>query len=306
MYGYIFLAPWILGFLIFVAGPMLAAVVLSFTRYSIALPPEFVGIENFQRMIGACPEGSRTCVTDVLFFPSLGRTAQWAIMYVPLAIGGALMTAILLNQGLRGTNIYRTIFFLPHLTPIVASIFIWAWLLHPAYGFVNEVIWQVSFNLTGQGVVGPKWFGGTESAIPSLVLVALWGAIGGNGMLIFLAGLQGVPKELYEAAEIDGAGLWSRFLNVTVPMISPTILFNLVLGIIGALQAFANAFIATDGGPAYATWFFALHIYQNAFTFSEYGYASALAIVFFVIILILTALNFQLSKRWVHYGGEVN
>lgn len=294
--AYLFLAPWIGGFLLFVAGPMLAALYLSLNRYSVGVkPPEFIGLENFQRAF----------LADPLFWPSIGRTFTWAVAYVPLAIGGALMTAVLLNQGLRGTTIYRTIFFLPHLTPIVASIFIWTWLLHPRFGFVNEVIWQTSYNLLGYGIEGPGWFGAKEWAIPSLIIVALWGAIGGNMMLIFLAGLQGVPKELYEVAEIDGANLWQRFRNITLPMISPTVLFNLILGVIAALQAFANAFIATEGGPAYATWFFALHIYSNAFQFSEMGYACALAMIFFIVIVGLTYLNFRLSRHWVHYGAEV-
>ncbi|TAK25509.1 MAG: sugar ABC transporter permease [Chloroflexota bacterium] len=294
--AYVFLAPWIIGFAVFVAGPMIAAIYLSLNSYSITKPPVFIGIDNFTRMF----------TVDPLFWPSLGRTAIWAGSYVPLAIIGSLMTAVLLNQGMKGTTIYRTIFFLPHLTPIVASIFIWTWLLHPRFGFVNEMIWQVTYNLTGTGVEGPGWFGSTDWAIPSLILVALWGAIGGNGMLIFLAGLQGVSKELYEVAEIDGANIIQRFWNITLPMISPTLLFNLVLGLIGALQSFANAFIATEGGPAYATWFFALHIYANAFSYGEYGYASALALFFFLIVVGLTYANFRFSTRWVHYGGEVN
>lgn len=284
-----FLLPWIIGLIVFVAGPMIASFWLSLNKYNIVEPPEFIGFENFRRAF----------TEDPLFWPSLGRTFVWAILYVPLAIGGALMTATLLNQGLRLTNIYRTIFFLPHLTPIVASIFIWTWLLQPQFGFVNEVIWQLF------KIEGPGWFGSKEWAIPALVLVALWGAIGGNMMLIFLAGLQGVPKDLYEVAALDGANLWQRFWNITLPMISPTVFFNLVLGIIGALQAFSNAFIATGGGPAYATWLFALHIYQNAFDFGQMGYASALAVFFFVILVTLTFLNFKLSQRWVYYAGEV-
>ncbi len=289
MYGYLFLLPWIIGFVVFVVIPMLATVFLSLTTYSIVKPPIFIGLENF---VNAFTE-------DSLFWPSMGRTFQWAILFVPLAIGGALMTAVLLNQGLRFTNIYRTIFFLPHLTPIVASLYIWTWLLQPQFGFVNELLWQ-AFR-----VQGPGWFGSKEWAMPSLILVALWGAIGGNMMMIFLAGLQGVPKELYEVAAIDGANLWQRFWNITLPMISPVLFFNLVLGIIGALQTFTNAFVATDGGPAYATWFFALHIYQKAFAFSEMGYASALALIFFVVLVAFTYINFKMSAHWVYYAGEV-
>ncbi len=289
IFGYLFLLPWIIGLVVFIVLPMLATVFLSLTTYSIVKPPVFTGLDNFIRAF----------TQDVLFWPSMGRTFQWAILFVPLAIGGAMMTAVLLNQGLTFTNIYRTIFFLPHLTPIVASMYIWTWLLQPQFGFVNELLWQVF------QVQGPGWFASKDWAMPSLILVALWGAIGGNMMLIFLAGLQGVPKELYEVAAIDGANLWQRFWNITLPMISPVLFFNLVLGIIGALQAFTNAFVATDGGPAYATWFFALHIYQHAFSFSEMGYASALALVFFIILVAFTYVNFKMSVHWVYYAGEV-
>jgi len=296
IYGYLFLLPWIVGFIVFVAGPMLAAFYLSLARYSLGVkPPEFIGLENFQRAF----------TQDPLFYQSILRTVQWAVSFVPLAIVGSLMTAVLLNQGLKFTPLFRTIFFMPHLTPIVASIFVWTWLLNSKYGFVNEALWQITYGLTGTGVEGPGWFGSKEWAMPALVLVALWGAIGGNSMLIFLAGLQGVPKELYEVAELDGANVWQRFRHVTLPMISPTLFFNLVLGIVGALQAFSNAFIATGGGPAYATWFYALHIYTTAFQFGEMGYASALAVIFFVLLIGLTYLNFRFASRWVHYAGEV-
>lgn len=296
LYGYVFLLPWLIGFVAFVAGPMLGSFYLSLSRYSLGVKaPEFVGPANFVRAFAE----------DPLFYPSILRTVQWAVTYVPLAVVGSLLTATLLNQRLRLTSLFRTLFFMPHLTPIVASIFLWTWLLHPRFGFVNEAIWQITYHLTGTGVQGPGWFGSKEWAMPALVLVALWAAVGGNGMLIFLAGLQGVPKELYEVAELDGANVWQRFLHVTIPMISPTLFFNLVLGIIGALQSFSNAFIATEGGPAYATWFYAIHIYTTAFKFGEMGYASALAVIFFVVLIALTYFNFRLSQRWVHYAGEV-
>lgn len=296
VYGYVFLLPWLVGFVVFVAGPMLGSLYLSLNRYSLGVKaPEFIGLANF----------SRAFLEDPLFWPSILRTLQWAVSYVPLAIIGALLTATLLNQELRLTALFRTLFFMPHLTPVVASIFLWTWLLHPRFGFVNEAIWQTTYLVTGQGVQGPGWFGSKEWAMPALVLVALWGAIGGNGMLIFLAGLQGVPKELYEVAELDGANVAQRFWHVTIPMISPTLFFNVVLGIIGALQSFSNAFIATEGGPAYATWFYAIHIYTTAFKFGEMGYASALAVIFFVALISLTYFNFRLSQRWVHYAGEV-
>ena len=295
LYGYLFLAPWLIGLTVFVLGPMIASVGLSFTVYGIVKAPEFVGLDNFTRMF----------TNDVQFWPSIGKTLMWAVTFVPLAIVGALMVALLLNQGLKFTNIYRTLFFLPHLFPVVASIYIWTWLLHPKFGFVNEAWWQFTYTLFGAGIEGPMWLGTKEWVIPSLVIIALWGAIGGNGMMIFLAGLQGVPKELYEVAEMDGANALQRFFNITLPMISPTLFFNLVLGLIGALQAFENAFVATAGGPAYATYFYALHIYTTAFKFGEMGYGSALAVFSFVALVTLTWLNFRLSRRWVYYAGEV-
>ena len=288
-FAYLFLLPWILGFLVFVAGPMIASFALSFTKYNIVKPPTFIGIDNFARAFGK----------DPLFWPSISRTFLYALLVVPLGVIGALLVALLLNQGLRGTNIYRTVFFLPHLTPAVASIFVWTWLLNPSFGFVNEELFRL-FHITG-----PGWFGDKTWAIPALVLVALWGAIGGNMMMIFLAGLQGVPKDLYEVASIDGATALRKFWNITLPMISPTLFFNSVLAVIGALQSFTNAFVATGGGPAYATYFYALHIYNSAFTFSQMGYACALAWLFFVVIVTLTYIQFRASKRWVYYAGEV-
>jgi multiple sugar transport system permease protein len=295
LYGYLFLAPWLIGLVVFVLGPMLVSFGLSLTVYGIVKPPEYIGFDNFTRMF----------TNDPQFWPSVGKTLTWAILYVPLAIFGALLVAMLLNQGLKLTNIYRTGFFLPHLFPTVASIYIWTWLLHPKFGFVNETIWQMTYRLTGSGIEGPAWLNSKEWVIPSLIMIALWGAIGGNGMMIFLAGLQGVPKELYEVAELDGANVIQRFVNITLPMISPTLFFNLVLGLIGALQAFENAFVATGGGPAYAAYFYALHIYTTAFKFGEYGYGAALAVVSFFALVTLTYFNFRLSKRWVYYAGEV-
>lgn len=289
LFAYIFLAPWIVGFLVFVAGPIIASLILSFTKYNIVNPPEFLGLANFQRAL----------FQDPLFWASLLRTFEYAVLVVPLAVGGALLVALLLNQGLRLTNVYRTVFFLPHLTPVVASIFVWTWLLNPSFGFVNEMLFRLF------RIQGPGWFGDETWAIPSLVLVALWGAIGGNLMMIFLAGLQGVPKDLYEVASMDGANAWRRFWSITLPMISPTLFFNSILAVIGALQTFTPAFIATNGGPAYATYFYALNIYNEAFSFSELGYACALAWIFFLVLVTFTYVQFTASRRWVYYAGEV-
>ena len=272
----------------FVVGPMLASLYLSFTQYNIVRDPEFVGLANY----------ARAFTGDQLFWPSIARTFTYTFIMVPLGVTGALLTAMLLNQGLKGTNIYRTLFFMPHLAPTVAAVYVWVWLLNGQYGLVNDILWRLF------RIEGPTWFGDTFWAMPALMMIALWGIIGGNMMIIFLAGLQGIPQELYEVASLDGAGRWSKFWNVTLPMISPTLFFNSVLAVIGALQTFETAFIGTQGGPAYATWFFALHVYTTAFSFFEMGYASSLAWLFFIILGFFTALQFWASRRWVYYAGE--
>lgn len=288
--GYLFLTPWIIGFFGFVAGPMIASAVLSFTNYDMVNVGKWVGIKNYSFIF----------LRDELFWPSLLRTFKYAIVIVPTSLTGSLLAALLLNQGLKGTNVFRTLYFLPHLTPIVASVMLWGWFFDPHMGPLNTVL-RALFPTAKL----PEWFRSPDWAMPALFIMALWGAIGGNNMLIFLAGLQGVPQELYEAASIDGAGTWSRFIHVTLPMLSPTIFFCLVLGIIGALRVFTTAFIATGGGPAYATYFYALHIYNKAFRYFEMGYASALAWIFFFITLAFTLIQFQTSRHWVFYAGEV-
>jgi len=285
--GYLFLLPWALGFLLFIAGPMVASLYLSFTKYDIARPPTFVGLANYRQAFGSDPR----------FWPSLGRTFYYALVVVPLGIVVSMLLAVLLNQKLRGTNIFRTLYFLPHLTPIVATAVIWKWIFQPSFGLLN-------YSLSRVGVAGPGWLGSVEWAIPALMIMALWRSAGGNAMMIFLAGLQGIPQDLYEAAAIDGAGRWDRFRHVTVSMLSPTIFFNLILGIIGSLQVFTSALVATNGGPAYATWFYALHIYNEAFVFFKMGYAAALAWIFFLIILAITFIQVRASGRWVYYAGE--
>jgi len=286
LWGYIFVGPWIVGLLLFVGGPIVASLYLSFTQYDILSPPRFVGLDNYHRAL----------FVDVLFWPSLARTFYYAVIAVPLGLSGSLLLALLLNQGLKGTNLYRTLFFLPSLTPAVSLGILWLWLLQPKLGPVNVLLRKI-------GLGGFPWLTDSHTVIPSFILMSFWAGVGGSTMLIFLAGLQGVPKELEEAALVDGAGPWTKFRNVTLPMITPTIFFNLVLGVIGALQVFTVAFVATQGGPSYGSWFFALHIYQQAFSYMRLGYGSALAWILVVIVLVLTAINFSLSRRWVFYRG---
>lgn len=285
--GYLYISPFLLGFLIFTAYPLLASFYLSFTSYNILSAPTFIGLENYQRAFSGDPQ----------FWASLGRTGKYALFVVPAGIVCSLLAAMLLNQGFRGTAIFRTIFFLPSITPVIASVLIWLWLLQPSIGVINYLLGLI-------GIPGPAWVQSTTWAVPSLVILSLWNTAGGSRMIVFLAGLQGVPQELYEASHIDGASAWQRFVNVTLPMISPTIFFNLVISVIGALSVFSVAYIGTQGGPAYATYFYVYHLYLSAFQYNLMGYASAMAWIFLVIVLALTVVQFTLQKRWVFYAGD--
>ncbi|HEV8638940.1 MAG TPA: sugar ABC transporter permease [Chloroflexota bacterium] len=286
--GYLYILPWAIGFLAFTLGPMLASLYLSFHHYSVLGSPRFAGLENYANaFLGK----------DPLFWMSWSRTWAYALMFIPTGLTISLVLAAVLNERLRGTVVYRTLFFIPTLIPVVASALLWRWMLQPEVGLVNYLLWELR-------VPGPKWFSDPAMALPALVMISLWASVGGSRMIIFLAGLQGVPEELYDAASIDGANWWSRFVHVTLPMISPTIFFNLVLGIIGALRVFSISFVATEGGPAYATWFYMLHLYDQAFRSFVMGYASAMAWIFFIVVLVLTLIQFRLSGRWVYYAGE--
>lgn len=285
--GYIYLLPWLVGFIIFSGGPILASAYLSLTKYNVLRPPRFVGLENYLYAL----------TKDDLFLPAIVKTFYFAILVVPLAIILSLAIAMLLNQKLVGTSFWRTMFFLPTLTPVVAAALLWRWMLNPDVGLVN-------FLLAGVGIKGPGWLTSIEWAIPSLALIGLWTSVGGSQMIIFLAGLQNVPQDLVEAAQIDGAGVWTRFRHVTLPLVTPTIFFNLILGIIFSLRTFDIAFVATNGGPARATWFISIHIYQNAFVSLDMGYASALSWMFFIILMLMTFIQFRISGRWVFYAGE--
>jgi multiple sugar transport system permease protein len=289
--GWLWSSPWIIGFFVWTLGPMLYSLYLAFTKYNIASAPEWVGIANFVQALSS---------KDSLFWPSLVRTFTWAIVMVPLSLTCSLLAAMLLNQHLRATALFRTLYFLPSLTPAVASALLWRWLFQPDFGPINYVLGQI-------GVAHPPlWFAEESLAMPSLMIMTLWGAVGGGNMIIFLAGLQGVPLELHEAASIDGASVVRRFWSVTLPMITPTIFFNLVIGVIAALRTFTTAFVATGGGPHYATWFYILHLYQTAFQNFDMGYASSLAWIFFVIVISLTTINVRLSRHWVYYEGEAS
>ncbi len=282
--GYLWISPWVIGFLVFSLGPIIASFYLSLTRYKIGGTPEWLGLANYNEAF----------FVDRLFWPALWRTAYFSFASVFLGVILSLLAAMLLNQNIKGRTIFRALYYLPSLTPVVALAILWQWLLSPQQGLVNYLLSFV-------GIPGPGWLTDRAWAIPSIILITLWASVGGGRMIIFLAGLQGVPKELHEAADLDGASAWQRFTNVTVPLISPVILFNTILGIIGSFSVFSVAYIATAGGPNYATWFYMLHLYYNAFHYFQMGYASALAWIFFVLIFILSYLQIKLSDRWVYY-----
>ena len=288
--GLVYISPWLLGFVVFVLAPTLASLALSFAKYNVVSSPSFVGLRNYQVIFFA---------KHTLFWHALTRTLYYAVLSVPLGITGSMLCAALLNQKrLGGRVIYRVLFYLPSLTPIVASAVLWSWILQPEVGPLNYFLGLV-------GIKGPGWLASIEWAIPALIIISVWAGAGGNRMIIFLAGLQGIPEELYEAAAIDGAGAWHKFRHVTLPLLTPVIYFNLIIGIIGALKVFAVAFVATKGGPAQATYFYVLYLFDQAFTYFEMGLASALAWIFLIVVLAFTLLQVKLSGRWVFYAGEV-
>ena len=282
--GYLFASPFIIGFLVFILVPMGWSLVLVFQRYNLLSPPAWVGLDNIQTMLA-----------DPKVAQSLWNTAYFALVSVPLQLALAFLCAVLLNQRLRGRNYYRTALYLPVVVPIIVSAFIWQRAYHPDFGIINEV-------LRWFGVPPQAWLFEPALAKPAFIFMRIW--VMGTQMVIFLAGLQNVPASLLEAAELDGAGTWKRFWNVTVPIMTPVIFFNLVVGIIGNFQVFAPALIMTKGGPSDSTLFMVLYIYRNAFEYTKLGYASALSWLFFLIVVLLTILQFSLSGRWVYYENE--
>ncbi|MFN8637469.1 MAG: sugar ABC transporter permease [Chloroflexota bacterium] len=283
--GYVCILPWLVGYLCFVAGPMIAALLISFTDWSLLAPPEWVGFDNYVRLF-----------KDPMFYVTLQNTAFISFLSVPLQLVLALLIAMALNEKLAGLAIYRTIFYLPSQMPIVASALLWLWVFNPDFGLANAL-------LNMAGFAGLGWLFDPALSKPSIVLITLWGGIG-TPLIIFLAGLQSVPDTLYEASSIDGAGPFARFRNITLPMLSPIIFFNLIIGIIASFQAyFTLVFVTTAGGPANSTMILILYIYFKAFRDFDMSYATALAWALFVIVLALTAVNFALARWWVHYEG---
>jgi multiple sugar transport system permease protein len=285
--GYFFVTPWLIGFSVFTLGPMIASLFFSFTEYNIINAPVWVGLKNYTRLFG-----------DELFWQSLKVTLYFAALALPSGLILGFILALLLNQDVPGVKIWRTLYFLPSVLSGVAVTLLWLILFNPELGVVNKLLEQV-------GIKGPGWLSDPDWAVPSLAIMALWGV--GQNMIIYLAGLQGVPSDLYDAANVDGAGTLQRFWYVTLPMMTPVLFYNLVLGLIGTFSYFTQVYVATQGsgGPARSTLFYNLYLYQNAFLYSEMGYASAMAWVLFVVVLALTALVFRSSSMWVYYEGEL-
>ncbi len=280
-WGIILAMPAILGFLIFTIGPMIASFFFSLTDWTIGGRPSFIGLDNY-----------RTMVKDELFWKSLSVTAYYTVGAVPLGLIIGFALALLLNQRVRGLSLWRTIYYLPTLVPAVASAVLWIWIFNPDFGLLNSLLRQA-------GLPTSQWLYSEEAVVPSLIIMSTWGF--GNAMVIFLAGLQGVPRHLYEAVSIDGGGAWQRFRHVTLPMMTPTIFYNLVTGVIGTFQVFNQAYVMTQGGPNNASLFYIYYLYRTAFTESAMGYASALAWVLFMVIMLVTFLLFQNARRWVYY-----
>lgn len=283
--GWLFASPWIIGFLVFTAGPMLAAVFLGFAEYDLIVPPKWVGTANYARLL-----------RDPLLLTSLKVTSIYAFVRVPLLLVSSMVVATLLNAKIRGLRIYRTLFYLPSILPAAAVSMLWLLVFAYDYGFINTVLRLLGFS-------GPNWLGDSSLALPSLIIMSLWGF--GANMIIYLAGLQAIPTEYYEAADVDGANSLQRWWRITLPLMTPILFYNLVMSLIGSLQVFAEGRIITNGGPENATLFFVLYLYRNAFEYHRLGYAAALSWVLFVYVLVLTLVVFRSSSAWVYYASEM-
>jgi multiple sugar transport system permease protein len=303
--GYMFIMPWLLGFVLLMGGPILFSLLLSFAKWdgiSGTGGIAFVGLDNF-----------RTMAEDPRFLKAVYNTFVYTIASVPLTMAGGILVALLMNQKIKGIAFFRTVFYLPSVTAGVASAFLWFFIFQPDYGLLNY-----SIKLVGQlanffvnlvvpvelSIRGPQWLADPAWVKTAYVIMSLWGV--GASMIIYLAGLQGIPEQLYEAADIDGASTWQQFMNVTLPMLSPVVFFNLILTIIGSFQIFTPAFVLSggNGAPADSALFYVLYVYQMAFQLFKFGYASALAWLLFVVIMLATLVQFKFSG-WVYYEGEL-
>lgn len=285
MYGWLFALPAIIGMVAFDVGPMVASVLIAFTEWNGVTPPQWVGLANYEEIL----------FRDDLFLLSLRITTVFAFVSIPLNLVTGFLLALLLNQKIRGQSLMRTLYYLPSIVPLVAVAALWRWIFLKRFGLLD-------IGLAMMGVQAPDWLGDPNWVLPAFIVMGLWGV--GGGMLINLAGLQAIPTDLYDAASIDGANAFRRLINVTIPMMTPLILFNLVMGIIGGLQVFVVAFVMTEGGPNNASLFYMLHLYHTAFEYFRLGYGSSLALILFLYIVILSALVFRSSTAWVYYEGS--
>ena len=288
--GYLFISPWLLGTVLFALGPILASFGLAFTRWNLFTEPEYVGWANFQKL-----------AHDPLFYKSVFNTIYYAVFAVPLGLVLALGLAMLVNHRLRGVNFFRTAFFLPNVVAGIAMLLLWKWLFDPNFGLINLFLdWTgLMAVLEWSGMGRPQWISSRAGAMPGMIFMSIWGL--GGSMMIFLAGLQNIPRELIEAAQLDGAGPWKRFRYVTVPLLTPTIFFLTMIGVIASLQIFNQAYVMTQGGPAHATLFYVLYLFQTAFERFQMGYACAMALVLFIITLIVSLIQLAMGKKWVYY-----
>ena len=282
----LFISPWVVGFVLFEFGPLVASLGISLFKWDLIQAPSWTGLDNYLELFA----------DDPLFWQSLKVTSVYSLFSVPLGLLFALLLALLLNQPLPGIAFFRTVFYLPAVVSGVAVAMLWIWVFNGEFGIVNYLLGIV-------GVEGPNWFFDKTWVMPAFILMSLWGV--GGSMIIFLAGLQGVPQELYDAAEVDGAGRLRQFQHVTWPLLTPVIFFNLIIGIIASFQTFTNSYVITEGGPANATLFYVLYLYNNGFKFFRMGKAATMAWILFVIILALTIMVLRSSRIWVFYETEL-
>lgn len=282
---YLLISPWLLGFLFFILGPMVSSFYISFTNWDLLTNSKWIGFENYIKAFTG----------DDLFWQSLKVTMIYSLFSVPLGLIVSLGVALLLNQAVRGMSIFRTIYYLPAVVSGVSVMVLWMYIFNPQIGLLNTFLGYLGIN-------GPGWIFDPKWAMVSIIIMGLWGV--GGGIIIWLAGLNGIPDYLYEAADLDGASKFQKFRHITIPMLTPTIFFNLITGIIGALQTFGQAYVMTKGGPMNSTLFFNYYLFKKAFEEFDMGYASALAWILFIIIFIFTLLVFKSSALWVHYEGE--
>jgi multiple sugar transport system permease protein len=280
--GYAFASPWLLGFACFLAFPILTSLYLGFTSYNMLTPPRWIGVANYRVLFSS----------DPVFWKSLGNTLYYVVFAVPLNLVLGVLIAMLMNQKVRGIRMYRTVFYLPNVVSVVAIALLWSWILDPSFGLVNSALARV-------GIEGPGWLYDPAWSKPSLIVMGIWNV--GGAMVIYLAALQDIPVHLYESASIDGAGAVRKFFRITLPLLTPSIFFNVVVAVIFSFQVFTQAFIMTGGGPIRSTYFYAYYLYDKAFTESSMGMASAMAWILLLVTLALTLVIVRTSSRWVYY-----